>query len=316
MSKMSKILAYSKPGLVDAYRGRNWFRGCKNCPFCATKLVSEQSRHRGQSVALAEDGNSICLECGSTGVPINSAIEPLIYHERYSFYAPLNVSPLSACIFRIAECANCGWWYVIVNNDGCNDGHAAIFTGILERFLASSKDLPLTILADELKKSPHLFSEINPYKLEDLVASILSGIYDCEVVQLGYSRDGGIDLILLHSDAPIAVQVKRRTDLHSTEGVSSVREFLAATLLSERNHGIFVTTAEKFSPDVKKEVQKATEIGLVRQFDLVDIGKLKYYLSVVPQGKNWSMAFESHPKGEDWPRIPCPKEYLKIHNQS
>lgn len=76
---------------------------------------------------------------------------------------------------------------------------------------------------------------------------ILAGAHDCEVHQLGYTRDGGIDLILLDGDDQIAVQVKRREDHRKAEPVTGTREFLGAALLASHDDLIYVSNAERFS---------------------------------------------------------------------
>ena len=45
---------------------------------------------------------------------------------------------------------------------------------------------------------------------------------------VGKTNDGGVDLILLESDAPILVQVKRRKRAEKTEGVVVIRDAQSA----------------------------------------------------------------------------------------
>lgn len=46
--------------------------------------------------------------------------------------------------------------------------------------------------------------------MEELVASVFRDFYECEVEVVGKSNDGGVDVIVIDSDNPIMVQVKRR----------------------------------------------------------------------------------------------------------
>src|SRR5206468_10414353 len=109
----------------------------------------------------------------------------------------------------------------------------------------------------ELPKNLKRINGIHPKRMEDLLTHILAGVFDCEVHQLGYTRDGGIDLILLHCDQPVAVQVKRREDQSRTEGVRGIREFLGAALLGDFRHLIYATNVERFSPDATEAAKKA-----------------------------------------------------------
>jgi hypothetical protein len=128
--------------------------------------------------------------------------------------------------------------------------------------------------------------------MEDLVAAILRGVLSCEVVHLGYTRDGGIDLVLLHSDTPVAVQVKRRRAEEAVEGVSGVRELLGASLLSGYHKALFVTTAARFSRDAISAADRAKAIGLLHSFELVDYEKLAHYLCEAPTRPAWEIALD------------------------
>ena len=124
---------------------------------------------------------------------------------------PNEIEPKSgSSLFRVATCNRCGWWFSIEDADDCNAGHASVCCGILKEFDLSSADVPLQVLTNELPKRLDALNSVHPNRMEDYVAEVLKGVHDCEVRQLGYTRDGGIDLLILESDRPIAVQVKRR----------------------------------------------------------------------------------------------------------
>jgi hypothetical protein len=89
-------------------------------------------------------------------------------------------------------------------------------------------------------------------------------------IEPGRSGDGGIDLILVLSDAPLAVQVKRRTKPGSVESVEAVRLFLAAMQIRGVTGGLFVTTADHFSRQAHNVAAQAVTLGLVSRFDLID----------------------------------------------
>lgn len=199
-----------------------------------------------------------------------------------------------------ADCT-CGWWYDFIDNDACNDGWTAVIAGALQRYPIDSPKIPVEVLQSELREIPSLVRHINPRRMEDLVAAILRGVLSCDVVHLGYSRDGGIDLLLLHSDDPIAVQVKRRTREDAVEGVSVIRELLGASLLSGHHRALFVTTAARFSRDATNAATKAMDLGLVRSFELTDYNKLVHYLQQAPTVPASEVALDRH-RPQDWRR--------------
>lgn len=181
-------------------------------------------------------------------------------------------------VIQVGECS-CGWWYTVISNDLCNDGHEAAIAGVLQSFGVTDAKLPIEALRSELPARPELLNKINPVVLEKLVAAVLEGVFNCEVQHVGKSHDGGVDLVLLDSDAPIAVQVKRRSKPKSTESVTEVRAFLGATLLKSFRRCLFVSTADHFSGEATKAAETSTRLGLVSQFDLIDVNALRRFES-------------------------------------
>jgi restriction system protein len=91
----------------------------------------------------------------------------------------------------------------------------------------------------------------------------------CEVKRCGRTGDGGIDLLIINCDTPIAVQVRRRMTSQKVETVYPVREFLGACLLKGHRELIYVTTA-RFSRGAANAANEAVKVELVRKYDLVD----------------------------------------------
>ena len=177
----------------------------------------------------------------------------------------------------------CGWWDIqrlgvlgpdtAVDADGYEWAHAANWYrhGILRSFSSSDTNVPTAALRRALVDHPRLVHSLDPRKMEELVASVMSDfIAGCEVSHCGRTADGGVDLVLIHSDSTIAVQVKRRLRPDRVESVSAVREFLAAVKLQGMTGGVYVTTADHFSPQAKEEASRAVTLDLVRTFELVD----------------------------------------------
>ena len=173
-------------------------------------------------------------------------------------------------------CPQCGWWIL---NEGKGEtqplekGIRQIRFGLLKSFKEQDINLPLSVLENELNKRKEILYHIHPSKFEQLVSSILSDFFNCDVEICGKTGDGGIDLIVVNKDKPIAVQVKRRTKPESVELVSEIREFLAAAMLSDFRSAIFVSTASRFSREAQKTAQKAQQKGLIQKFELFDMNK-------------------------------------------
>jgi restriction system protein len=147
---------------------------------------------------------------------------------------------------------------------------------ILKSYRASDKSLPILALRKELMHRGDLLHYIHPRKLEQLVSCLslvrlprkLQG--DC-VREMG---DGGVDVILLESNRPIAIQVKRRERPDKSERVSCIREFIAAMQLNDYYEGMYVTTAENFSSAASREAELAVGKRLIMKCELIDKGRL------------------------------------------
>lgn len=184
---------------------------------------------------------------------------------------------LDGGLYHVAEyvwsCQKCGWWRIRTNKetDGDIDAISAVVkSAVLKKYDLSRKDIPLALLQDHLKANFDDVIDIHSKKMELLVKSVFSEHFACEVEHIGKSHDGGIDLLLVNSDSPTVVQVKRRRKLNHTEAVSGVRELLGATLLNESKNCIYVSTCSKFSDAAEKAAAKSVELGHVESYELYD----------------------------------------------
>jgi len=175
----------------------------------------------------------------------------------------------------------CGWWqHERIYDTRCYTNYAPGLDVIersaeLKHAIVSSYDIssdktPTETLRSYAQRNPDIIYNIHPVKMEKLVQSVFSDHYACEVIHCGRSHDGGVDLVIVNSDSPTLVQVKRRQDPKHTESVSSIREFLGAIMLNSSKHGIYVTTADHFSKMSQDAKHLALERNLVKQFELVD----------------------------------------------
>jgi Restriction endonuclease len=291
------IFSYGRSAQIYGCDGYGWGprSGWHNsCPYCCCNLTDQGSFHiGGRPIGKRKDNPSatgFCFECGHR----SAAIDPSDYKEEDDIllYAALCKTPGIGCFIRVATCSNCGWWYAIERGTEAIGDQAPVYHGILHEFELGAMSIPLEVLRTELPKQLDKIAYLHPNRFEDLVANILAGVFDCEVRQLGYTRDGGIDLLVLNSNTPVAVQVKRRGNLAATERVSGVREFLGAGLLQEYQHLMYVTTASRFSKDATLVAQKSEKLGLVQKFELLDITMLTEILRSWKNNSNWIHAIE------------------------
>jgi hypothetical protein len=189
-------------------------------------------------------------------------------------------------IVSARTCKQCGWWEVEKQHyrdclDGFDTVSKTLKRAVLKPFREDDPALPLSLLRQELNKRAHLMQEIHPRKMEELVQSILRDCLSCEVHHCGRSGDEGIDLLVALSDAPMAIQVKRRTNAKQAESVNPVREFLGALVVKGIAKGMFVTSADRFAPAAHKFAKEAVERNAVTQFDLINGNRLLEMLRLV-----------------------------------
>lgn len=168
------------------------------------------------------------------------------------------------------SCGSCGWWcyaHEVVRN---GDYQRRVRVALLHSFDVDSSQLPLEVLRREISRRPDVLHSIHPKKFEEFAASVLSDFLDVEVFVVGRSGDGGIDLVYMDGEVPMAVQVKRREKPGSVEQVKLVREFLGALLLSGFRQGSIITTASRFSRGAKEAACLASQEKIVDEFDLID----------------------------------------------
>jgi len=194
---------------------------------------------------------------------------------------------------QVKECKNCGWWqhtfysYLVGESTwGFKDWQLDINSATLKRFETNSKLIPIEILRKYIQKNNDEIFNIHHKKMEELVASVFREHYDCEVEIVGKSNDGGVDLIVINSDYPIMVQVKRRKSKNKTEPVKEIRDLLGATLLKSSRNCAFVTTANHFSSEAIKSTKIAIEKSIVDSFELFDCHRLLGMLSLYKKSED------------------------------
>lgn len=156
-------------------------------------------------------------------------------------------------------CEKCGWWTTIRAIEG--GGFSAfkkseVFRGILKKYPIDSLDVPIKELRYFLKRHPSNMAFSHPTVFEKLMVDCIKYTHKyCEVKHVGGTGDGGVDIILVSLDeGKRLVQVKRREDLLSTEGVKVVRELNGVLFRENIPNGMVISTAKKFSKAALKEI--------------------------------------------------------------
>lgn len=232
----------------------------------------------GENAELVQSTSKTCPYCGSD------------LQQQY-FYARDDSHTISGewigQIETINYCPNDGWWqHKIYEEQSVQSKNwcSFIHEGILKSYDLTSRTVPISVLNDYIYKNPEKIVDIHHRKMEELVSSVFSDFYHCEATVVGKSSDGGVDVILVDSDQPIMIQVKRRQSIKSTESVSGIRDLLGATLLKQSKGCMFVSTANKFSRDAEKTAARSIELGLVQRYDLINYEEFISMLKSRPTG--------------------------------
>lgn len=205
---------------------------------------------------------------------------------------------------RVWECTDCGWWEILDKFSEEKDFITEVDSlhwdnlkyAIVRRYDISKHETPVKTLIAELRRNKQLLYEMEPRRLEHVTQYVFSSFYNCEVKHVGKSHDGGIDLIVIQSDEPILVQVKRRESPRATESVSTVREFIGAMYLKNARHGVIVSTAQRFSREAQNSARKIVADRKFLLFDLIDYGRFCAMLDVVKKDddKPWQEFIENY----------------------
>lgn len=180
---------------------------------------------------------------------------------------------------HVVQCPICGWWEYKYHNhsDAILDGICATDTeyasAIIKKYDDASIDVSVSFLRTYIQKHPDIIYNVDAHKMEELVCSVFSDFYpSCKVKHFGKTRDGGKDGILIDDNGQqTLIQVKRRTNANSTEGVEPLRDLICASVPEDNVNGcIFVSTADHYSAPAKKYVRKVLDKHFIEKFDLID----------------------------------------------
>lgn len=231
----------------------------------------------------------ICEDCLAAGVDEKTARERLLDHEEHILSLFTATSGCIYCGGKLSlesgyrefhglyqytpfafRCSLCNWWYVYIQEG--DFFHDLYQIGVLHR--VTSIDASLHAAIRQILVESKTIYKLNPTSFEKQVGAIFKEFYNCDVIHVGKSHDGGIDLLLLDSnEGKIPVQVKRRGE-GKIEAVSVVRDFLGAMLVAGYNRGIIVTSAHHFSRRAKQIAQLQPKYATPQYIDLIDCRRL------------------------------------------
>lgn len=299
------IFSYSSVGVSETANGHNWLFSRKYCPFCTEQLHDIGAFHSKPIIADYEDSGGFCLGCGMSNTPFDKK-QFIEQAGNTKLFIPREDSPLAACLSRVLTCENCGWWCTGERTDvGNSEVRISTVFGILHEFDLTSASTPVEVLNAEISQWIHRLDSAHPNRMEDFIQGCLSGVFDCEVSQIGYTRDGGIDLFVLRGNEDIAVQVRRRRS-DKTESVAPIREFLGAALLKNTRNLLYASTAKKFSNEAKATARRAIKLDLVDTYELLDLDGIKMLAPSVKTNV-WRYSLESMvQRGDDFIFAPDP----------
>jgi len=183
-------------------------------------------------------------------------------------------------------CEKCGWWTSIKAIEGVGFSaykKSEIHKGLLKTYPINSLEVPINELRVFLKNHPNHMAFTHPTAFEKLMADCIKNTHEyCEVKHVGGTADGGIDIILIDLyEGKRLVQVKRREDITSTEGVKVVRELNGVLFRENIPKGMVITTAKKFSAAAVKEIeatalnQEEYSMKLFTYSDIVELFDIK-----------------------------------------
>jgi hypothetical protein len=197
---------------------------------------------------------------------------------------------------HLKSCNNCGWWCADEMNTPVGGEPDSDFSeetwgyialeGTIRRFKADDLTLPVALLRDYARRHSEILYQIHPRKFEELLASILSDFFECEVTLTGQTVDGGVDMYLVRGNETYLVQAKRRSKPGSTEGVQVVRELAGVMLMSGYRSGIVVSTAEEYSLAAQREASSPFLAAQGYSLELMNCRELLDALRCVAQKEN------------------------------
>lgn len=181
--------------------------------------------------------------------------------------SPFTIAAQGLNRLQVKVCPHCGWWKLVDYVWAFIVESSKYLIGQARSYDVAALDPPIDLLRKFLARHPNNLAHVNPTSFEKLMQECLQSEYPgSEVVHLGQSHDGGIDLKLVTSQQDVfLVQVKRRADLTRREGVGVVRALNGVLFREGKTRGIVITTARDFTHEARAEtkIKTPTRAGVV-----------------------------------------------------
>lgn len=227
------------------------------------------------------------------GVQADHSDDPCIYcghrlHSREMSHKIIRVSETNSRFeLFLRVCDKCGWWTLdrtemLIPERPRDELLYARLAGEARHYDVSALNVPVADLRRWLARHPQDLGQVDPRRFELVMQSCLRDQFPgADVIHTGRSGDGGIDLkMIVTEEDTYLVQVKRRADLSSSEGVEVVRVLNGVLFREGRAKGIVITTAASFTEAAKCEAQvntptaSAYEMQLLALDDVVSLLRL------------------------------------------
>jgi restriction system protein len=152
------------------------------------------------------------------------------------------------------QCEHCRWWVYVWTKAKFypfEHVHNVAWEATVCEFDYADAEQPLIALREQLATGAKDPRDLTPRGLERLVTSVFRDWNGVPARHVGRSGDGGIDVLLLDGNPPLAIQVKRRA-YGGTEGPAVIRDLVGALAYRGWRRGAVVTTAETFSAQAEE----------------------------------------------------------------
>jgi hypothetical protein len=147
------------------------------------------------------------------------------------------------------QCVRCLWWLCVWTKQKTFPSEwvrNVVWEATVTPFDYMTGEVPLIELRRQLTEGEVDLRNMSASQLERIVTSVFSDALGCRAIHVGRSGDGGIDVLVLDREPPLALQVKRRAS-GGTEGPAVVRDLIGALAYRSWRRGAIITTADSFS---------------------------------------------------------------------
>lgn len=217
---------------------------------------------------------------------------PYCQVETHCEYLTDREEDLFAKLKALEYCPNCHFWRwhdteVEIYDEGFDHKYLSLLSKIRE-FEGEFPEGFSQEFAAWIRRNQRRWHTMKPMALEKLAADVLRyNFQPCEVIHVGKPGDGGVDVLFIDSgQKQWMVQVKRREKPDCSEPIETVRNLLGTMWLNDVSCGMVISTADHFTYQAYKAVDRAREKGVL--VELIDRGKLNRMLNAVLPDRPWA----------------------------